>query len=95
MEEADFLCEHVAIIHKGKLIAVDTPKNLKKKYGENIVRIETVSGEIYESRLNTKNSSDIFKNLSDNNQISLIHSKEATIEDVFIKLTGVRLTDES
>jgi ABC-2 type transport system ATP-binding protein len=95
MEEADFLCEHLAILHKGKIIALDTPKNLKKKYGEEIVRIETVSGEIFESRLNTKNSSDIFRNLSDNNQISLIHSKEATIEDVFIKLTGERLTDES
>jgi ABC-2 type transport system ATP-binding protein len=95
MEEADFLCEHLAILHKGKIIALDTPKNLKKKYGEEIVRIETVSGEIFESGLNTKNSSDIFKNLSDNNQISLIHSKEATIEDVFIKLTGERLTDES
>ncbi len=95
MEEADFLCDHLAIIHKGIIIALDTPKNLKKEYGENIVRIETVSGEIHESSLNTKGSSDIFKNLSDNNQIFTIHSKEATIEGVFIKLTGEKLTDES
>lgn len=95
MEEADLLCDCLAIIHKGCIIALDTPKNLKKKYGEDIVRIETISGEIYESPLNTKDSSDIFKNLSDSNQISLVHSKEATIEDIFIKLTGERLTDES
>lgn len=95
MEEADFLCDYLAIIHKSIIIALNTPKNLKKEYGEDIVRIETISGEIYESQLNTKKSSDIFKNLSDNNQIFLVHSEEATIEDVFIKLTGERFTDES
>lgn len=30
MEEADFLCDRIGILNKGKLIAVDTPKNLKK-----------------------------------------------------------------
>lgn len=95
MEEADFLCDFLAIIHKGSIIAMDTPGNLKKKYGEDVLRIETVTGGIYESPLNTKASSDIFKKLSDDSQIFLVHSKEATIEDVFIKLTGERLTDES
>lgn len=94
MEEADSLCEYLAIMHKGHILALDTPKNLKKEYGENIVQIETASGEIYESLLNTKGSSDIFKNLSDSHQIFSIHSKEATIEDVFIKITGEKLTDE-
>ncbi|WP_440946771.1 ABC transporter ATP-binding protein [Methanosarcina sp. T3] len=95
MEEADFLCDCLAIIHKGSIIAMDTPGNLKKKYGEDVLRIETVTGDIYESPLNTKASSDMFKKLSDDSQIFLVHSKEATIEDVFIKLTGERLTDES
>lgn len=95
MEEADFLCDCLAIIHKGSIIAMDTPANLKKRYGEDVLRIKTVKGDIYESPLNTKASSDIFEKLSENNQISLVHSKEATIEDVFIKLTGEKLTDES
>ncbi|WP_239451161.1 ABC transporter ATP-binding protein [Methanosarcina horonobensis] len=95
MEEADFLCDCLAIIHKGSIIAMDAPGNLKKKYGEDVLRIKTVTGDIYESPLNTKSSSDIFKKLSDDNQIFLVHSKEATIEDVFIRLTGERLTDES
>lgn len=93
MEEVDFLCDDLAIIHKGSIIAQGTPKNLKKKYGEDIVKIETVTGEIHESPLNTKNSIDIFTKLSDNHQIRLVHSKEATMEDVFIKLTGERWTD--
>ncbi|NLO30957.1 MAG: ABC transporter ATP-binding protein [Methanosarcina mazei] len=95
MGEADFLCDCLAIIHKGSIIAMDTPGNLKKKYGEDVLRIETITGDIYESPLNTKSSSDIFKKLSENNQVFLVHSKEATIEDVFIKLTGEKLTDES
>ena len=32
MEEADYLCNRVAIIDHGKLIAIDTPKNLKRKH---------------------------------------------------------------
>jgi ABC-2 type transport system ATP-binding protein len=31
MEEADYLCDRVAIIDHGKIMALDTPKNLKKK----------------------------------------------------------------
>ena len=30
MFEADILCNRVAIMHKGKIIALDTPENLKK-----------------------------------------------------------------
>jgi ABC-2 type transport system ATP-binding protein len=33
MEEADRLCDRVAIIYHGRIIASDTPKNLKEKYG--------------------------------------------------------------
>lgn len=95
MEEADFLCDYLAIIHKGSIRAMDTPTNLKKRYGENVLIIKTLKGDIYESPLNTKTSSDIYEKLSENNQVSFVHSKEATIEDVFIKLTGEKLTDES
>lgn len=95
MEEADFLCDSLAFINKGDIIAQDTPKHLKKKYGEDVVRMETITGEIYESSMNTKDSSDIFQRLSENKQILTICSKEATLEEVFIKLTGERWIDES
>lgn len=32
MEEADRLCDRVAVMDKGKIIALDTPKNLKKSF---------------------------------------------------------------
>lgn len=33
MQEADELCDNIAIINKGKMIALDSPENLKKEYG--------------------------------------------------------------
>jgi len=34
MEEADKLCDRIVIIDRGKIVAQDTPKNLKRKYGK-------------------------------------------------------------
>lgn len=39
MDEADSLCDRVAIIDHGKIAALDTPANLKKKLGGDVVRI--------------------------------------------------------
>jgi ABC-2 type transport system ATP-binding protein len=33
MEEAEYLCDEIAIINKGGIIATDTPAGLKQKYG--------------------------------------------------------------
>ena len=33
MEEAEYLCDEIAIIDRGKIIAFDTPMGLKQKYG--------------------------------------------------------------
>ncbi|TRM85615.1 ABC transporter ATP-binding protein, partial [Sulfolobus sp. A20-N-G8] len=40
MEEADSLCERIAIINKGKIIAIGSPNDLKEKYGSDIIEIE-------------------------------------------------------
>ncbi len=36
MEEADRLCDRVAILDKGRIVALDTPKKLKEQYGETL-----------------------------------------------------------
>lgn len=41
MEEADRLCNRIAIIDQGKIIALDTPQNLKDGIGGDVVTIET------------------------------------------------------
>jgi ABC-2 type transport system ATP-binding protein len=41
LEEAQALCERLAIIDHGKLITVDTPAHLKQTYGGTILELET------------------------------------------------------
>jgi daunorubicin resistance ABC transporter ATP-binding subunit len=41
LEEAEALCERIAIIDHGQLIAVDTPEHLKLTYGGRVVELET------------------------------------------------------
>ncbi|MDD1716852.1 MAG: ATP-binding cassette domain-containing protein [Methanoregulaceae archaeon] len=45
MEEADRLCNRVAIIDHGKIIALDTPKNLKDGIGGDVVTIRSPKPE--------------------------------------------------
>jgi ABC-2 type transport system ATP-binding protein len=42
LEEAQVLCDRLAIIDRGKLIAVDTPAHLKQTYGGSIIELDTV-----------------------------------------------------
>ena len=44
MEEADELCDRVAIVHKGTIAAIDTPQALKRSVGADTVRI-TLGGQ--------------------------------------------------
>lgn len=52
LEEAQVLCDRIAIIDHGKLVAVDTPEHLKQNYGGRVIEIETakpVPGEIVDA----------------------------------------------
>jgi len=40
MEEADVLCDRIAIIDQGKIVALDTPQNLKDGLGGDIIELE-------------------------------------------------------
>jgi daunorubicin resistance ABC transporter ATP-binding subunit len=42
LEEANVLCDRIAIIDHGKLVALDTPGDLKRRYGNTILEIETI-----------------------------------------------------
>jgi ABC-2 type transport system ATP-binding protein len=33
LEEAEYLCDRIAVINHGRIVAVDTPANLKRKFG--------------------------------------------------------------
>ena len=45
MFTADELCDRVAFINEGRLVAMDTPRNLKLQYGQNSVQVEYGNGD--------------------------------------------------
>lgn len=88
MEEADDLCHRVAFIKNGKLIALDSPQNLKIQHGKRTLSIVFTNQENIVLPLeDSKALSQFFAQL-DGKKIQTIHSQEATLEDVFITLAG-------
>jgi ABC-2 type transport system ATP-binding protein len=41
LEEANTLCDRLAILDHGKLVALDTPANLKQRFGDTVIDMET------------------------------------------------------
>jgi ABC-2 type transport system ATP-binding protein len=46
MDEADYLCDRIGIIDRGKIIALDTPKALKDRFGGGDIVSFDVSGDL-------------------------------------------------
>ncbi|HPE41613.1 MAG TPA: ABC transporter ATP-binding protein [Thermotogota bacterium] len=88
---ADELCDRVAFLHEGRIVALDTPKHLKLSNGQQIVDVEYVAGTGTEKKRFSLNDASALKALSDcvqTNKIVTMHTMEATLEQVFIQLTG-------
>lgn len=88
MEEADALCDRIAIIHEGKIVALDSPHELRLKHGKREFVVETESGK----KRYPFESIDVLASL-DAKGIRSIHSTEPTLEEVFIALTGRRIEE--
>lgn len=92
MNDVDELCDNVAFMAGGKIVEIDTPKNLKFKYGLRKVDIEYVEKDklLKESfELDTLGEDNKFFNIVKTKKIATMHSKETTLDDIFIKVTGV------
>ncbi len=94
MHIADELCDRVAFIVDGEIKLIDSPRNLKLQYGDQLVEVEYIkNGETVKESLSTVLEDDK-KKLQDiiaNYQIETMHTKEATLEEIFIKVTGREL----
>jgi ABC-2 type transport system ATP-binding protein len=44
IEEADYLCDRVAIVDHAKIVAIDTPKKLKEAVGEDLISLQIADG---------------------------------------------------
>ena len=85
MNEATLLCDHLALLNKGKLIEQGSPVDIIQKYNTN-KRIKV----IYKNRQERIFDFSELSTLSTNDLIS-IHSCEPTLEEIFIRLTGEKL----
>jgi ABC-2 type transport system ATP-binding protein len=88
MEEADQLCRRVAFLSEGKIIAMDTPRNLKLKYGERKARVILDDGSEHLLSFDEAADAARMEQWMRDGKVLTVHSMEASLEDVFIQLTG-------
>ncbi|OGD35357.1 multidrug ABC transporter ATP-binding protein [Candidatus Atribacteria bacterium RBG_16_35_8] len=97
MMEADKLSDRVAFMNQGRIVAMDTPLNLKQKYGKRALKAKVIMPggklEDREIALDTADTPGSVKELFSNENVVTVHSKEATLEDIFIKITGRGLVE--
>lgn len=92
MNDVDELCDRVAFMANGTIAEISTPKDLKLKYGSREVDIEYRDGDyLMKSTYSLDNLGDNqdFINIIKEKEILTMHSKENTLDDIFIKVTGV------
>lgn len=87
---ADELCDRVGFIVDGKIEALDSPKNLKLKYGQPTVTVEhMVDGALKAETFGlTGNDKTKLQAFIGGHDVITIHSGEPTLEEIFVKLTG-------
>ncbi len=94
MTDADELCDRVGFMVDGTLVLIESPKDLKLEHGKKIVRVEHINnGEIVREEFTLANlgSNLAFIKLLNSNRVITIHTQEATLDDVFITVTGRQL----
>lgn len=86
IEEADFLCNRVAIMEKGAILTVDSPESLKATIGKFVV--EWYDGETgkYEFFAGRELATTFAASLNTNTTV-----RQSTLEDVFVEITGKKV----
>ncbi|MDE6318228.1 MAG: ABC transporter ATP-binding protein, partial [Lachnospiraceae bacterium] len=91
MLDADLLCDRVAFISNGNIVALDTPKNLKEQNSDHRVIVEYLyQGRREEKTLEAPEMKSGIPFAYD--ELISIHSQEPTLEDIFIQCAGRRLS---
>ena len=96
MNDIDQLCDRVAFIVDGQIIEMDSPRNLKIKYGKRIMKVEyKENGSLVtkEFPMDHIGQNEEFIDILKTKAIETLHSGETTLEEIFIKVTGVGLTN--
>lgn len=92
MHDAEQLCNRVAFIVDGEIKTMDSPENLKIKHSHRSVEVlfrNKGAKEIF--NLDGLGQNEIFLSQLRQYEIETIHSREATLDDIFIQVTGKSL----
>lgn len=91
---ADELCDRVAFIVDGEIKLIDSPKNLKLEYGKSVVDVEyEKDGKLINKSfpISDEKGKKSLQEIIANENIKTMHTEEATLEEIFIKVTGREL----
>ena len=83
MDEAEVLCDRVAIMDHGRVLELDTPRQLVKELAAP-TRITTADGETIE----TRDPASVLTRLASEGKLDGISVRTGTLEDVFLSRTG-------
>lgn len=91
MNVADELCDRVAFIVDGAIDLIDSPRELKLRYGRQQLRVEYGrNDQVAETEFPLLGlaENNEFLDLLRQNCIQTMHTQEATLESIFIDVTG-------
>ena len=94
MEEVDKLCDRVAFLNQGQIVALDRPDNLKLKYSSRKLRVLFKKDERRRELVLDMDSSEDGKKLAQlmaEGKLAAVHSCEPSLADIFVKVTGREL----
>lgn len=91
MATADELCDRVSFIVDGEIIITEKPAALKLQHGKNMVKVELKNGKDKVFPLIQLGKNEDFNKFISQDEILRIHTQEASLEEVFIKITGKNL----
>ena len=91
MTTADELCDRVSFIADGEIQLTEKPSVLKNEHGKHTVKVELQNGREEEFAIKDLGTNPAFSEFITNNEILRINTQEATLEEVFIKVTGTKL----
>ncbi|TGD89972.1 ABC transporter ATP-binding protein [Mycolicibacterium sp. CH28] len=95
MSTADELCDRVAFVVDGRIVALDTPTELKIARSQRVVRVayRDDGGDLASVDFGLDGLADDpqFHAVMRNHHVETIHSREASLDDVFVEMTGRRL----
>ena len=94
MHTAEAVCDRVAFLCDGRLARLDTPRRLKALFGRRAVTVEhTADGAVQRSSFDLDGLAEDarFFALLRSGTVQTIHTQEASLDQVFAAVTGIRL----